>query len=91
MTVAKPNGTHREPLIPPSPPPATIEALVDIDEAARLLQLTSDDVNKLTRRSLQHPIPYFKVGRRKRFRPSQLMTWQDIEQKRQKTGLKVAG
>jgi len=48
----------------------TLEPLVDAVEAARLLGMTAEAVRKAVYRG---SIPSFKIGRRYRFRPSELI------------------
>lgn len=82
----KPNGhadAFREPMIPNMPSPR-IEALVDIEAAAALMSTTTRLMRNKTRKGAKNPIPYIKVGREKKFRPSELREWQDRNHSSQK-------
>lgn len=73
----------REPLVPPSPlaavadTAAPVESLIDEFRAAELLGVTPKFVLNKTRKDALDPLPYIKVGRKKRFRPSELVAWQN--------------
>lgn len=84
--VPKPNGhgePFREPMIPPVPP-AGIEPLLDMEQAAALMSTTVRLMKNKTRKGAKNPIPYIKVGREKKFRPSELREWQDRNHSSQK-------
>jgi excisionase family DNA binding protein len=62
--------------IQPYQAPATLDSeLLTREEVATILKLKPSTVYELTRRRTRTPLPFLKVGKYLRFRPSEVYNW----------------